>query len=155
MAKEAKPDAGSKGISRSQAETLVTRFFGCQDRIRKIHDDAKKKAEGPRGDMGVVMDDAERLGIPRPVFKATLKRIALARQAEEKRKNLEGDERDALDHLEDMIEAGIESWSDTPLGKAMALGKATSEQPDAKGDKTRSDKVVDIAKAAGASPATH
>lgn len=154
MAKDKEaPAAGSKGVSRSQAETLVTRYFACKDKIAKINADAKKKAEGARADMGVVIDDAERLGIERRAFKTTLKRIALARAADEARAKLQADERDALDHLEDMIEAGHQSWDDTPLGKAMALGKSTSEKPEP--SKVRSDKVVDLAKAAGATPASH
>lgn len=150
MAKDDKPDAGSKGISRTQAETLVSRYFGCKEKIEKINADAKKKAEGARADMGVVIDDAERLGIKRSAFKATLKRIDMARKAEAARANLEADERDSLDHLEEMIEANIASWGDTPLGKAMAMGKANT-------GKTTEDKVAGIAKAAGAStaPVTH
>lgn len=160
MANDDKPEAGSKGFSRSQAETLVTRYFSHQDKIKRIMKDAKKKTEGPRGDMGVVIDDAERLGINRKAFKTTLKRIAMARDAEEKRKNLEADERDALDHLEEMIEAGIKSWDDTPLGKAMAIGKSTSqdkaEEPKA-APKTKgtSATVTDLASRAGATTAPH
>lgn len=132
MARDEKPDAGSRGVSRSQAETFVTRYFALQDKIKKIMADAAKKAESPRSDMGTVIDDAERAGIDRKAFKAALKRISKLRQADELRAKLEADERDALDHLEEMIEANIQSWDDTPLGKAMAMGKSNSSPPASK-----------------------
>lgn len=156
-----KPDEGSKGLTRSAVEGLIERYFGHSSKIEKIMADAKKKAEGPRADMGVVIDDAERKGINRQAFKKTLKRIRLLMQREEEYDEAEADVQDAMSQLEDMIELGdVKSFDETPLGKVLAANRTAAtvkEKPAAapadKQEKT-SATVTDIAKKAGATPAS-
>ena len=158
-----KPEEGSKGITRTRVEGLIERYFNHSAKIEKIMADAKKKAEGPRADMGVVIDDADRIGINRQAFKKTLKRIRLLMKREEERDQAEADVQDAMDHLEDMIELGdVKSFDETPLGKVLAANKTAAAKPAEKekpaaADKDKSEKtsatVTDIAKKAGATPA--
>lgn len=150
-----KPEAGSKGVSRKTVEALIERHFAAKGRIDRIMVKAKKDAAGPRADLGVILDDAERLGISRQAIKKVFKRIELRMKADEARDAAETDVQDAIDHLEDMIEAQVKPWDETPLGKAMATGVPRDDKDSEKGGKPEGESktsatVVDLAKKAGA-----
>lgn len=169
MAKKDKPEPGATPIKRSDVEGLVERYFGHAAKAEKIMAEARKKAEAPRADMGVVIDDAERKGINRRAFKGLVSRLKKLRQAEADRDKLEADVQDALDHLEDMLDNPVPSFDDTPLGKLISGGglgggtKATKPAAKAKANGNGSaeagkpkeagsdPKVVALAKASGAS----